>query len=126
MRIRAGTVVCTIGTKANALLNDIGLPMERGRHRHRGGHVGAAISGVWAIGDCAAVPNAYDQVPRHPPRRFAVRQARQVAANICAKLRDEPTKPFSYRPMGQLSSVGHNRAVAELFGLCACPDSSRG
>jgi NADH dehydrogenase len=40
-----------------------------------------------------------------------------VAANICAKLRDEATKPFSYRPMGQLSSVGHNRAVAELFGL---------
>jgi NADH:quinone reductase (non-electrogenic) len=117
MRIRAGTVVCTIGTKANALLNDIGLPMERGRIATAADMSVPQFPGVWAIGDCAAVPNAYDQRTAPPTAQFAVRQARQVAANICAKLRDEPTKPFSYRPMGQLSSVGHNRAVAELFGL---------
>ncbi len=117
MRIRAGTVVCTIGTKTNALLNDIGLPMERGRIATAPDMSVPQFPGVWAIGDCAAVPNAHDERTAPPTAQFAVRQARQVAANICAKLRDQPTKPFAYRPMGQLSSVGHNRAVAEVFGL---------
>jgi NADH:ubiquinone reductase (H+-translocating) len=117
MRIRAGTVVCTIGTKTNALLNDIGLPMERGRIATAPDMSVAQFPGVWAIGDCAAVPNAHDERTAPPTAQFAVRQARQVADNICAKLRGEPTTPFSYRPIGQLSSVGHNRAVAELFGL---------
>jgi NADH dehydrogenase len=117
MRIRAGTVVCTIGTKTNTLLNDIGLRMERGRIATAPDMSVPQFPGVWAIGDCAAVPNAHDERTAPPTAQFAVRQARQVAANICAMLRDEPTKPFSYRPMGQLSSVGHNRAVAELFGL---------
>ena len=88
MRIRAGTVVCTIGTKTNTLLNDIGLPMERGRIATAPDMSVPQFPGVWAIGDCAAVPNAHDARTAPPTAQFAVRQARQVAANICAKLRD--------------------------------------
>jgi NADH dehydrogenase len=117
MRIRAGTVVCTIGTKTNTLVNDLGLPMERGRIVTAPDMSVPQFPGVWAIGDCAAVPNAHDQRTAPPTAQFAVRQARLVAANICAKLHDQPTKPFSHRALGQLSSVGHNRAVAELLGL---------
>jgi NADH dehydrogenase len=117
MRIRAGTVVCTIGTKTNSLLNGLGLPMERGRIATAPDMSVPHVPGVWAIGDCAAVPNAHDSRTTPPTAQFAVRHARQLASNICAKLRGEPTRPFSYRPRGQLSSVGHNRAVAELSNL---------
>ena len=34
-----------------------------------------------------------------------------------AHLAGKPTSAFRYRPKGQLSSVGHNKAVAEIFGL---------
>jgi len=72
---------------------------------------------LWAIGDCALVLNAHDAAPAPPTAQFAERQARQLAANILRKLRGERTKPFSYRPLGQLSAIGHNKAVAEVLGV---------
>ena len=39
----------------------------------------------------------------------------QLAANIVAKPNGRPTQPF--RPKGQLSSIGPNKAVAEVMGL---------
>jgi NADH dehydrogenase len=52
-----------------------------------------------------------------PTAQFADRQARVLARNIAAKLRGRATVSFKYKPVGQLSSIGHNKAVAELFGL---------
>ena len=73
--------------------------------------------GIWALGDCAVVPNGYDREVSPPTAQFADRQAKQLAVNIAATVRGETTKPFSYRSIGQLVAIGHNKAVAELFGL---------
>ena len=56
---------------------------------------------------------------RHARRRLSLPTPRrkQLAANIVARLKGLPTQPFRYRPRGQLSSVGHNKAVAEVMGL---------
>jgi NADH dehydrogenase len=75
------------------------------------------VPGVWAAGDCAAVVNAWDGKPSPPTAQFAHAQATQLAVNIVAHLNGQPTRPFRYRPKGQLSSVGHNKAVAEVMGL---------
>ena len=73
--------------------------------------------GVWALGDCAAVVNAYDGRLSPPTAQFATRQAEQLAENLVRSLRGEPTLPFSYRSRGQFSTIGHQRAVAEVFGV---------
>jgi NADH dehydrogenase len=52
-----------------------------------------------------------------PTAQFADRQARQLARNITARVQGGSTRPFSYRSTGQLSSIGHNKAVAEIFGV---------
>jgi NADH dehydrogenase len=75
------------------------------------------VDDVWAAGDCAAVINALDGKVCPPTAQFAEAQATQLAANIVARLAGEPTKPFRFRPKGQLSSIGHNKAVAEVVGL---------
>jgi NADH dehydrogenase len=75
------------------------------------------VSGLWAAGDCAAVVNTWDGQLSPPTAQFAEAQARVLAANVIARLKGAPTQPFRYRPKGQLSSVGHNKAVAEVFGL---------
>jgi NADH dehydrogenase len=75
------------------------------------------FEGVWAIGDCAAVPTKLDGKISPPTAQFADRQGRQLAANIAAKLRGAPTREFSFKPVGQLSTIGHNKAVAEMFGI---------
>lgn len=115
--IQAGTVVCTIGTMPNPLVAELPLPKERGRIVTNPDMSVPGYPGIWALGDCAAVPNARDGKPSPPTAQFADRQARVLARNIAASLAGKPTRPFSYRPAGQLSSIGHNKAVAEMFGF---------
>jgi NADH dehydrogenase len=115
--ITAGTVVCTIGTMSNPLVSDLPLPMERGRIATNPDMSVPGFPGVWAAGDCAAVPNAMDGKTSPPTAQFADRQARVLARNIAASLCGKPTTAFRYQPVGQLSSIGHNKAVAEMFGL---------
>jgi NADH dehydrogenase len=115
--IQAGTVICTIGTMPNPLLDELTLPRERGRIVTNPDMSVPGHPGVWALGDCAAVPNARDGKISPPTAQFADRQARTLARNIASSLRGAPTRPFSFRPVGQLSSVGHNNAVAEMFGV---------
>ena len=115
--LAAGTVICTIGSAPNPLIAELPLAKNRGRVEVAPDMSVPGVPGLWAIGDCAAVPNARDGKISPPTAQFAERQARQLAANIARKARGEPTRPFSYKPMGQLSAIGHNKAVAEVFGI---------
>ncbi len=115
--IQAGTVVCTIGTQPNSLVDQIPAPKSRGRLVVDPDMSVRGVDGVWAAGDCAAVVNALDGKTCPPTAQFAEAQAKQLAANIIARLDGRPTRAFRYRPKGQLASVGHNKAVAEIAGL---------
>jgi NADH dehydrogenase len=115
--IEAGTVICTIGTQPNPLLEQIPAAKSRGRLVVNPDLSVPNVGGLWAAGDCVAVVNAWDGKSSPPTAQFAEAQARVLAANVIARLKGVPTQPFRYRPKGQLSSVGHNKAVAEVFGL---------
>jgi NADH dehydrogenase len=115
--IAGGTVICTIGTQPNSLLESIPAVKSRGRLVVNPDMSVPGVEGVWAAGDCAAIINAVDGKVCPPTAQFAEAQATQLAANILAHLAGKPTQPFRFHPKGQLSSIGHNRAVAEVFGL---------
>jgi NADH dehydrogenase len=115
--IEGGTVICTIGTKPNNLLDNIPAEKSLGRLVVNPDLSVPGVDGMWAAGDCASVINSLDGKKCPPTAQFAYAQAQQLAANIIARLKGEPTRPFRHRPKGQLSSVGHNKAVAEVFGL---------
>jgi NADH dehydrogenase len=112
-----GTVICTIGTQPNSLLDSIPAVKSRGRLVVNPDMSVPGVDGVWAAGDCAAVINSLDDKVCPPTAQFAEAQATQLAANIVARLAGKPTKPFRFRPKGQLSSIGHNKAVAEVCGV---------
>ncbi|MBK1621593.1 hypothetical protein CKO42_24955 [Lamprobacter modestohalophilus] len=117
-RIDAGTVVSTIGTTANRLIEALPADKERGRLRVEPDMSVPGLPGVWAIGDCAAVPNSREDGASCPPTaQFALRQGPQLAANIARHERDEPTRAFGYQPKGLMSAIGHNRAVARVYGI---------
>ncbi len=71
--------------------------------------------GVWAIGDCASIPNGdggfYPQTAQH-----AIREGPVLADNIVAFIRGEQTKPFRYNALGMMASLGARKAVAQLPG----------
>lgn len=115
--VPAATVICTVGTAPHGFTEDLALPKSRGRIVTAGDMSVAGFPGVWALGDCAVVPNAKDGERSPPTAQFADRQGRQLATNLVRSLHGKPTRPFSYRPIGQLASVGHNKAVAEVYGV---------
>jgi len=74
--------------------------------------------GVWAVGDCAFVPDARQPGKSHPPTaQHAIREGRVVAQNIAASLSCRPLKPFSFTTIGLLASIGRRRGVACIFGF---------
>jgi NADH dehydrogenase len=115
--LQAGTIVCTIGTAPNPLIRDLSLPKSRGRLEVLGDMSVPGMPNVWALGDCAAVPNTRDGGVCPPTAQFADRQARLLAENIARSVDGRPTRDFAYKPIGQLSAIGHNNAVAEMFGI---------
>jgi NADH dehydrogenase len=115
--LTAGTVICTIGTAPNPLIAALPLPKQRGRIEVAADMSVPTVPGVWALGDCAAVLNVHDGSVSPPTAQFAERQARQLADNLVRRAHGLATRPFRYRPIGQLAAIGHNKAVAELLGV---------
>jgi NADH dehydrogenase len=113
-RIPARTLVWAAGVRASPDLEQLDLPLdERGRVI-----VGPTLQvegadDVWALGDGAAVPNARTPGRVDPPTcQHALRQARRLAKNITGQ-----PKPYGYRMLGQVATLGRYKGIAELPGL---------
>ena len=76
------------------------------------------LTDVWAVGDCAQVPDYYQGgEPCPPTAQHAQREGVQAAKNVAAALSGKPTQPFRFRSLGTLVPLGHRTAVAEVRGL---------
>ena len=115
--IEAGMVVCTIGTDTQPLVKELGIPLEKGRLKTDPDMKVTGTENLWAIGDCALIPNAHDGHACPGTAQFAVQQARQLAKNLARVVASAPTEPFSFRPRGLLAAIGHRNAVAEIYGV---------
>ncbi len=115
--LRGGTIICTIGTAVAPLVKNLDVPKERGRIRTTPDMRIEGQTNAWALGDCAYIINAVDNKPSPTTAQFAVRQGRQAAMNLARVVRGEPIKPFSFKELGQLCSIGGYQAVAEMFGM---------
>jgi NADH dehydrogenase len=89
-RIDTDTVVWTAGVAPNPLLRE---------------H-------VWALGDCARVPNTQSDRPDPPTCQHALRQARRLGKNLTG-----PPEPYGYRMLGQVATLGRHKGIAEVLGL---------
>jgi NADH dehydrogenase len=112
-RIPTATLVWTAGVKANPLLGELGLPLdERGRVRVDETLCVEGSDDIWALGDCARVPNLAAADPDPPTSQHALRQARRLARN----LRGNP-QPYRYRMLGQVATLGRYKGIADVMGL---------
>lgn len=115
--IEGATIICTIGTIPHKFCQNSALPLERGKIVAEADMSVKGMNGVWALGDCALVPNAHDGKLCPPTAQFADRQAGFLAKNIFKKLTKKQTSKFSYQPIGMLAAIGHNKAVAQIYGV---------
>jgi NADH:ubiquinone reductase (H+-translocating) len=116
-RINTDLVLCAIGTAPVPLVKKIGLPLEHGRLKADPDMRVTGAGNVWAFGDCAGVRNAWNGQISPPTAQFALRQAKQLAANLIRVQHGEVTKPFRFRPQGLLATIGHHNGVAEIYRL---------
>ena len=74
------------------------------------------MDGVWALGDCAAVPDPSADMARPcpPTAQHAIRQGRTVARNMAAELGIGKPAPFRYRSKGAFVNLGRYKAVGRL------------
>ena len=113
----AGTVVCTIGTRPNALVERLPVTVERGRIVVEADLSVRDAPGLWAVGDCALARNARDGQFAPPTAQFAVREARCAAANIVASIARQPTRAFDYASRGSMAAIGRHNGVADVLGI---------
>jgi NADH:quinone reductase (non-electrogenic) len=108
-------VVWTAGTSPHPLLHDLPCALDRGRIVVDETLAVPGQEGVWALGDCAVVPDSRTGRPHPPTAQHALREAKTAAANIAAVLRGGRPKPFTFRTIGQLAAIGHRTGVARIF-----------
>ena len=117
--IVARTVVWTAGVRPSPVVASLGLPLEEsGRILTDREMRVFDRPGVWAIGDCAAVPDPARRGQACPPTaQHAIRQGRLVARNIAGSPEHRPPRAFRYRTAGVVAELGHNSAVAITLGV---------
>jgi NADH dehydrogenase len=120
--IPTSTIVATIGNGPYPLISTLGLDLHWGRIKTDRFMRVPDHDSVWALGDAALIPLVDD--PKEDPAdyanqtaQFAVREGRQIADNVLAKLNGKELKPFAYTSKGSLASLGMSKAVAEVYGV---------
>lgn len=116
-RIAARLLVWTAGTSPHPLLRALPCPLDRGRLVVDETLRVTGWEGVWALGDCAVVPDHRTGRPHPPTAQHALREARTVASNIAAALRGGALTPFNFRTIGQLAAIGRRTGVARILGV---------
>jgi NADH:quinone reductase (non-electrogenic) len=115
--IPARTLIWTAGVKPSPVIASLPCEKERGRLLVSEYLAVTGVPGLWAAGDCAAVP-ILDTENFHPPTaQHGLREGVTVAKNIEATILNRSLKPFHYKMMGQLASIGHRSGVAMVFGI---------
>jgi NADH:ubiquinone reductase (H+-translocating) len=115
-RIPTRTLISTVPSSPNPLIDRLSLPKVRGRLQVDSSLLVEGTENIWALGDCAVVPMR-DGGISPPTAQFAIRQAKTVAHNIVTALRGGKRQTFQFRELGKLGALGHRSAVAQVFGI---------
>ena len=120
--IPTSTIVATIGNGPHRLVEMLGLDLHWARIKTDRFMRVPGYDGVWALGDAALIPLVDD--PGEDPllyatqtAQFAVREGKQLADNILAKIAGKELRPFAYTSKGSLASLGMSKAVADVYGF---------
>ena len=71
--------------------------------------------GVWAMGDCASIPNLLEEGrPYAGTAQNAEREAKRLAHNILLHMQGKEPEPFLFRTLGEFVNLGHRVAVAQI------------
>jgi NADH dehydrogenase len=116
-RLEAGTVLWTAGVAASPLLATLGVPLDRAgrvtveRDLSIPGH-----PEVFVVGDAAAFVDAQGH-PLPGVAQVAMQGGVHAARMIQRRIKDEPSRAFTYNDKGSMAIIGRGSAIADIRGL---------
>lgn len=115
--IKTNLLVWTAGVSPNPLLKSFDCAKERGRLIANEFLEVEGLAGVWALGDCAAVPDPSTGKSCPPTAQHALRQGKVAAENVLAAINGGRKQAFRFKTIGALASIGKRTGVARILGV---------
>lgn len=115
--VPTNTLVWTAGISPHALLGTLPCPKTKGRVLVNEYLEVPGWPGLWALGDCALVPDPKTGQCHPPTAQHALREGRLAARNILATVRGAQMRPFLYSTIGLLAPIGKRTGVANILGV---------
>ena len=113
----ATTVIWAAGNAPNPLLAALPLAKSGGRILVDEYLAVKEFTGVWAVGDCASIPDPKTGGFHPPTAQHAIREARCAARNIAATIQGGRRMSFRFSTLGRLAAIGRRTGVANVFGI---------
>lgn len=115
--IKTSTLIWTAGTSPNPHLESLPCRKEKGKLTVNEYMELPDWPGVWALGDCAVIPDPHTGKPYPPTAQHAIRQGKILEKNIVAAVRGGQKRPFVFNTLGQLAAIGRRTGVANILGF---------
>jgi NADH:ubiquinone reductase (H+-translocating) len=115
--ILTSTLIWTAGVKPSSVIAPLPCEKAHGRLLVSEYLAVTGVPGLWAAGDCAAVPVSNTDNFHPPTAQHGLREGLVAAKNIEAVVLGRPLKSFTFTTLGQLATIGRRTGVAMVFGM---------
>ena len=113
------TLVWSTGVTPSKLIANLPCEHDKGHRIVANNYLEVpGYDGVYALGDCASVPDPHTGKPYPPTAQHAIRQGKVAAKNIISSIEGKRNKKqkFDYKTKGMMAEIGKRTGVAILFG----------
>jgi NADH dehydrogenase len=115
--LKAHTLVWGAGLQGNALVQTLGIELERGNRVAVGADLTLADHPeVYVVGDSAAITDAKIEQVLPQLGSVALQSGEHAGETIAHRIAGKPTKPFRYRDKGTMATIGRHAAVVQMLG----------
>src|SRR5262249_30830719 len=114
-QIPTRTLISTVPSSPNPAVAALDVPKDRGRIKT---DVHLRVEGcadLWALGDCALIPNSRGGGFCPPTAQYATREGATCAHNILAVIEGRPLRNFDFAVLGMMAALGGRTAIVRMF-----------
>jgi NADH dehydrogenase len=115
--ISAHTLVWGAGLQGNALVQSLGIELQRGNRIAVGPELELPDHpGVFVVGDVAAITDSKTQQVLPQLGSVALQSGEHAGETIARRVDGKSTKPFAYHDKGTMAAIGRHSAVVQMLG----------
>jgi NADH dehydrogenase len=115
--IPAHTLVWGAGLQGNALVESLGIELQRGNRIAVGPDLELpGYPGVFVVGDVAAITDSKTEQVLPQLGSVALQSGEHAGDTIARRVAGKKEKPFAYRDKGTMAAIGRHAAVVQMLG----------